>query len=237
MGAAVMSPIRLPWQRQRTLLDYRRQGGRPPQDYEALTVRADRMFDLWRTINWSAGPSPVGRFGGQLDDRRAGDLRDAVDACAGARPVSLAPPAGASVERFAIGSRSASWSDDATPPQPWQTLAELVRRLVDTLTDSPVAALALRQEDGAVSLVRQGDAGLEVDLSAAVVRAIRWENGVAAERWTADLDGPRSVDTDAGWECPLPFDHPFAAGSVVTAHVSDVAAFDGQFWRSCSLYA
>ena len=81
-----------------------------------------------------------------------------------------------------------------------------------------------------------GTEDIELDLSGATVRAVRWEDGVAAGQWQAGVDGPRSLTAGPGWEYELPFGHDHRPGWVVTAHVDNLLAFDGEFWRACSAW-
>jgi hypothetical protein len=106
--------------------------------------------------------------------------------------------------------------------------------LLRELTDFPEAAVALRL-GGTASLAHLGPAEIELDLSDASVRAVRWEGGMAVESWEEQLHGPRSVTAGNGWTYEIPFDHPFGAGVPVSAAVDNMLAFDGEFWRACSL--
>jgi len=60
------------------------------------------------------------------------------------------------------------------------------------------------------------------------------EGGIAAGHWQAAVGGPRSVTAGLGWEHEVPFGHDHPPGSLVTAHVDNLLAFDGEFWRACS---
>jgi hypothetical protein len=231
-----MPPISLPWRRNRPMVDYLREGGTPPPDHENLVVDSDGTFQLWRTIDRAATPpTPVGRFAGELDDGQRLALRTAVADCARARPVTISPPPGASVDKVRIGSRTAGWAEDQIPPEPWGGLATLLRELLGALTKSAEAALSLRRTASGVAVARLGDGQLELDLSRTTIQAVCWKDGAVIDRWTAAADGPWSVQTGPGWEFALPFDHPFGADAEVTALVDDLLAFDGHYWRACSL--
>ncbi len=229
--------MRWPFARERELLTLRREGGSPPPDHEVLTVHADASFTLWRTMaHASRPPSPVGRFSGRLPARREAQLRAAVDACRRADPVDQPLPAGAARERVTVGRSTSSWPDDARPPAPFDALVDLTRALLAELTASPEAALALELADGSARLRHLGAAPLELDLSTATVRTVeRGPDGTATRVWPAPLDGPRSVTAGPGWSYQLPFGHELADGATATAEVQDVLAFDGEFWRACSL--
>lgn len=222
---------RLPWHHGPDVV-FRRQGGTPPPDYEALEVAADGTFTLWRTIaRVSRPPTPIGRFAGSLDDAQRGDLDALLERCGKAEPVSLGPPAGAAVDKVILGKRTSTWAEDATPPAPWDGLAALLRGFLGELTRHPAAAVGLA---GPV-LTHLGAEPLELDLSGATVRAVRWEEGAAVDTWQAEVSGPRSVTATPGWSFEVPFAHPFAPDAEVTAHVDNLLAFDRQFWRACSL--
>jgi hypothetical protein len=216
------------------MVSYRREGGTPPPDAEALDLHADGTYKLWRTIDRaSRPPSPVGKFAGRLDESQQSAVRAAVDACAHATPVSITPALGASTDRVTVGSHVSSWGEDQAPPAPWDALRSLLHELIGTLTAEPAAAVDLRRQDTGLSLVRLGADELELDLSGATVRAVSWQDGAAVDQWTAAVGGPWSVVTGPGWTFSLPFGHPFSG--IVTAHVDEVLAFDGEFWRGCSV--
>jgi hypothetical protein len=224
------------WRRAAGGVTYRRQGGTPPPDFEQLDLPGDGTFSLWRTIaRASRPPSPVGRFRGRLDGPRRQAVDAAVAACAKAGAVALGPPAGAALDKVTLGRKTASWAEDQTPPPPWDALAALLRELLGELTTFPLAAVTVQLAGDGATLAHLGTEPIELDLSGAQVRAVRWEAGVAVGTWQAEVDGPGSVNAGPGWAYPLPFDHGFPAAAVVTAHVDNLLAFDGQFWRACSL--
>jgi hypothetical protein len=221
----------------RQALTFRREGGRPPPDHEVLTVAADGSYRLWRTIaRASQPPSPVGRFAGRLPGDRWEQLHRVIDSCGKAEPIELSLPADAAREQVVLASGVSTWADGKIPPAPFDDLAAEARGLLGELTDSPEAALELRVDSNlAVALAQLGSAELDLDLSGASIRAVRWDNDAAAEQWSALIDGPRSVTAVAGWIYELPFDHPFGKEATVSAHVDDLLAFDGEFWRACWL--
>jgi hypothetical protein len=224
--------------RHREALIFRREGGMPPPDHEVLTLDAGGSFDLWRTIaRASRPPSPVGRFRGQVDGDEWSQLARMIDACRRAPAVELSLPPDAAQDKVVLGKRISTWADDKTPPAPFDTLAAELRRLLGSLTASPEAAIAAEiTGQQAAQLVHLGVKPLELDLTQARVRAVRWgDDGAAAEEWTADVGGPRSVAAGPDWSYQLPFEHPFGAGATVSVHVDEVLAFDGEFWRACSL--
>ena len=220
-----------PFGRHRPVLVYRRQGGAPPPDHETLTVADDGRFDLWRTV---AATSPIGRFRGQVPAEDRAILEEAAGGCRRAQPVHLPLPPDAARETVIVGRASSTWAEDAEPPPPFADLASGARRLIKELTVFPEAAVALRLA-GTPSLAQLGSDEIDLDLSGASVRAVRWEVGRAVETWEEPVRGPRSLRANAGWSYQLPFGHPFAPGDQVSVAVDDFLAFDGEFWRSCSL--
>jgi hypothetical protein len=235
-----------PLGRHRDALVFRREGGLPPPDHEVLTLRADGSFQLWRTIaRASRPPSPVGRFGGRLDDAQWSGLARLIDTCRRAPAVELSLPPDAAREKVVLGKRISTWADDKLPPAPFDSLAGELRALLGTLTASPEAAITVEPgpagPDGA-RLVHLGWGGLELDLSRARVRAVRWEGGVPGQEWSAEVGGPRSVTAAPGWTYPLPVTTApdGAAGPAnplnqISIHVDEVLAFDGEFWRACAV--
>jgi hypothetical protein len=209
----------------------------PPPDHEVLTLAADGSFTMWRTIaRASRPPSPVGRFTGQLAVDQWSTLARTIDACRRAPPVELSLPPDAARDKVVLGKRISTWADDAVPPPPFDSLASELRELLGTLTTSPEAGITAELAgDTGARIAHLGAEPLELDLSQTRVRAVRWENGMAAGQWSADVDGPRSVTAGAGWVYELPFEHPHEPAAPVTVQVDDVLAFDGEFWRACSL--
>lgn len=222
---------RWPFGRHPALLVYRREGGSVPPDHEILTVDRDGTFDLWRTVG---GDSPVGRFRGQVPPGDLAVLQQAADDCRRAQPIHLSLPPDAAREKVIVGKDASTWADDAEPQPPFAALASVARRLTRELTAFPASGVALTLAESS-SLNHLGPDQIELDLSEATVRAIRWEGGAVADRWAGALDGPRSVSAGPGWVYEVPFGHPFGADRQVSAAVDNLLAFDGEFWRSCSL--
>jgi hypothetical protein len=227
---------RWPWSRDSDAVKYRREGGMPPPDHEVLTINQDGRYQLWRTMaRASRPPSPVGRFSGSIPAEEWSGLRRAIDACRGADAIELSLPPDAAQEKVILGKRISSWADDATPPPPFDALTSELRRLLGALTKSPEAAITLSLDGTSKAMLRHvGTDKLELNMSMARVRAVRREDDAAVEEWTAELNGPDQVIAEPGWEYDLPFDHSFGDARV-TAHVDDLLAFDGEFWRACSL--
>lgn len=224
-----------PWSRERGV-SYQRRGGTPPSDHEMLDVSPDGSFRLWRSVVRDTSPPVIGAFAGALEAAERQALELAVRACRSASAVDLAPPAGAAVEKVDVAGRRSTWAEDASPPEPWGTLAVRLRALVTSLTRHPVAAVALEHDATTARLRHIGVEPLELDLSQGVtVRAIRWVDALPAGEWRAPAEGPGSVSAAAGWSFELPFAHEHGPAEVITAGVDGVLAFDGQFWLACSL--
>jgi hypothetical protein len=219
-----------PFGRHRPVLVYRRQGGAPPPEHETLSVGGDGRFDLWRTVGMS---SPIGRFRGQVPAGDRAILEAAVGVCRRAGPLQLAVPPDAARETLIVAGATSSWSEDAAPSPPFADLATVARRLTRELTAFPEAAIAVCL-GGTLTLAQLGNGEIDLDLSGASVRAVR-SNGGPGATWEEPLRGPRSVHASAGWSYQLPFGHPFAPGDQLNAAVDNILAFDGEFWRSCSL--
>jgi hypothetical protein len=226
-----------PRRRRRPAVIFRRQGGMPPPDHEVLSIGTDGSFDLWRTIaRASRPPSPVGHFTGRLDGDEWSQLAQTIDACRRAPTIELALPPDAAQDKVVLGKRISTWPDDKTPPTPFDGLATELGRLLGTLTASPEAAITAELVDHqGARLAHLGLGTLNLDLSQAQVRTVRWDDGVAAEEWNANIEGPRSVTAGPGWSYQLPVDHRYGSGGVFSVHVDGVLAFDGEFWRACSL--
>src|SRR5437763_484187 len=93
------------------------------------------------------------------------------------------------------------------PPPPWDALAALLRELLGELTTFPLAAVTVQLAGAGATLAHLGTEPIELDLSGAQVRAVRWEVGVAVGTWQAEVQGPGSVNAGPGWAYSLPFDH------------------------------
>ena len=225
------------WSRKRTTpaLDFRREGGSAPRDHDILTVADDGSFSMWRTVGRSTQPpSAIGRFAGAVPPERWAALSAALEQCRRADPIELSLPADAAREKVVFGKRVSTWADDAVPPAPYAALAVESRRLLSELTEAPEAAVGISAGDPP-ELHHLGSDPLEIDLSGATVRAVRWEGGRVVEDWHASIDGPRSVSISKGWRLRLPSSHGFGRDAEVSFEVNELLAFDGEFWRSCAL--
>jgi hypothetical protein len=221
----------------RSAITLRREGGSPPSDHEVLDIAPDATFELWRTNSRSSRPpSAIGSFAGSVAAPDVAELAAAADVCRSAPALELDVPRGASTETVVVGGSTSHWGDDVVLPEPWAALATVLRRLVGELTSAPRAAVSLDVSSAQPVLRHEGTHPLDLDLSNAKVRAVRWAaDGGAAEEWSQQLDGPRSLTADEGWTLELPFGHPWAVPIVVTAHVEGLLAFDGTSWWACSL--
>jgi len=195
-------------------------------------VAPNGSFSLWRTIAWlSRPPSPVGRFAGALDGGALERIADLVAVAYRTDPVLSALPPDAARERLLLGERVSSWADDASPAPPFGDLARELRQLLTELTRFPDAAVVLEMSGQGAVLALLGGGEIELDLSGAVMRTISPAAGPAAHSSDTRINGPRSVVAGPGWRYELPVAR--TAGSAL--RVDELLAFDGEFWRACSL--
>ncbi len=222
--------------RRSTLVTFRRSGGLPPPDWEVLEIAESGAFSLWRSVNRPAsGPARAGRFTGELGQSELDALRAALKASpAQGGPAGRVAP-DSSIDRVRFAGRELTTPADAGPPGGWDAPVAQLRRLVDTLTGHPLAAVGLEATGEDARLVHLGTTPLELDLSSGAVRVVRWAGDELAGEWTAPLDGPRSVTAAPGWTFGMPFGHGFGAGAALTVSVDRFLAFDGEFWRACGL--
>ena len=189
-----------------TLVRSHRSGGRRPSDDESLEVDDDGSFDLTRTVG---GPR-VGSFAGTMSTRSLTALKRLVEQADDLddRPTGLPPHVLESVStsraEISVGARSMA-------DVPAMKLVKHMRKLVDTLTDQPAAALELRVADdgGSITLASVGRDPIEADLGQA---SITWTLfGAQEELLTAgELPAPPDVHgkarLDPGWSTDLPID-------------------------------
>jgi hypothetical protein len=141
----------------------------------------------------------------------------------------------AAIETVAVGSRQSRWSDGQEPSGPWGELAGILRRLLVALTDQPQAAVELRLGDNAAVLRHLGGDELELDLSTATVRTVRWTDGFPVAGGEGQVNGPRSATASPGWTWEIPLGEGRDPNGMVTVEVDKLLLFDGQFWTACSL--
>ncbi len=216
---------------------YARAGGMPPADDEHLAIREDGGWSMWRTM----GGSRVGAFRGRLSPGDQGRLRAAIDGVAdGTDPVPSRPPRPDSAhEAFTAGERRLDVPAGSTVAGAWAPLARLLRGWSESLTDQPVAALALEAADasGPPRLVHLGSeplrlwpAGVRVDVYA------RDEDGVIRDRASGgaldedDLPHGTPVEAAAGWSLELPAGRPLTipeGGTLEVWTLVDVEGPDG----------
>jgi hypothetical protein len=111
----------------------------------------------------------------------------------------------------------------------------VLRRLLVALTEQPQAAVELRLVDNAAVLRHLGSDELELDLSTAAVRTVRWTDGFPVADWEGQVNGPRSATASPGWTWEIPLGNGRNPNATITAHVDNLLLFDGQFWTACSL--
>jgi hypothetical protein len=109
-------------------------------------------------------------------------------------------------------------------PETWALLDRLapggLHRLLDELTDQPLAAVALQVERGGrgAALVHRGSRPLHLDLSRLASRAVLWgPNWWLLEDWRSGAAAPGGADQEAGGQAPARADQEAgaAAGPVV----------------------
>jgi hypothetical protein len=201
-----------------TTFRYRRAGGQPPSDAELLDLDGAE-FTLVRTIG---GPR-VGCFAGRV----LGDVVATVDRLAAAvaaqGDLATVPPRDAALETLELGGVRLRGGHHQRPDGAWAEAIALARRLVDELTDSPVAALGLDVvDDGATARVRHlGDEPVVVDLAGATARADHTAgDGRLLGSWQGDVHplAVNPVETGPGWALDVGLVHGFtlAPGDVLT---------------------
>jgi hypothetical protein len=194
-----------------TAVEFRRLGGAPPPEREVLQVDGDGRFTLWRSI----GSPAVGRFsGGVPDPAGLAALVAAVEGEQGTGRVEV--PAGAPVEEVEVGGAVAAAEADLNPPGPWGPLLAACRRLTESLTDQPDAAVALVgvEAPGRWRLEHRGTGVLPLELDHAELLLTLWRDGQqagtagtgplgagrveAGPGWTLELDVPGAPDPSGG---------------------------------------
>lgn len=225
-----------------TLVKYRRTGGRPPSDDEALDVAADGSFTARRTV---AG-ARVGTFAGGLASGRAEGLREAVDAVRGASNLQVATPLDGATEVIEAAGHTAKMGSNERPTGPWKALVEAVRATLDeAVTADPLAAIELTATSRVATLAHAGSAPVEIDLGSVTLRVVRIDAaGLVLGRWQGRLQDagdedagelpPAWISAVAGWRADLPFAHglELAGGDWlqvwVFATIRDVAGDGGE---------
>lgn len=229
-------------------LRFRRAGGTTPADDEELVVHADGTFTARRTV---AGRR-IGRFAGTLPGASLRRLRAAADAIADAADVEIPTPRHGATEVLELGGRTLRLGSNERAPQPWRTLLDRIRSVVeDDVVELPEAAVELVADARTAALAHAGSEPIEVDLGSIGVRLVRVDaDGLAVARWHG-RPGDRLVDdgesivavpgwvtAGPGWRVSLPFDHPMelAPGDWLQAFVA-VTIRDGAGERPGRLYA
>ena len=190
----------------------------PPPDWEILQVGDDGAFLMWRSVN-----SPVvGRFGGTLAPAVVDQLRAESAAAAATGDLAQMPPADSAIERIATDKAKASLGHPDEVGGPWGTFISHVRKLLDELTNSPVAAIGLQVAPNASSarLQHLGENPVLIDLSRLSVRAVLWGPGYdKLDDWRSEPTQRKSDEASGKWSFVLPFDHGFEVGKRQVVHV------------------
>ena len=202
-----MSPRR-PW------LSFERHGGLPPRDDESLALAEDGTFTARRTI----GGQHIGAFEGRFSAPVMRRLRTAVAGLEGAKDLEIPTPGHGATEVLAVAGRTLETGSNETPPKPWRSLLQAVRRLLqDEVVEHPRAALQLVADAGAARLEHAGSEPIDVDLGSIRVGVVLMGvNDAVRDRWgsrgTPD-DGAGWISAKPGWSADLPFDHGLRIGS------------------------
>jgi hypothetical protein len=217
----------------------RRLGGRvPPADNEHLDVAPDGGFRMWRSANTAV----AGRFAGSLDGAELAALVEEARAAAAAGDLEAQAFPDDAIERVEVGGARAVMGGASRLEGPWAALVAHLHRLLDELTDRPLAALALQLDRGGrrAWLVHRGSQPLRLELSKLSARAVLWgPNWWLLEDWrsgeaalpggaapagsadtvseaapggAAEGAGSEVVVAGPGWSLELPFGHGFEPG-------------------------
>ncbi len=215
-------------------------------DGEHLEVYRTGAFELWRL----RGSPVVGRFAGHLEPDALAELRRLSAAAAAASGASAAA-SGAPVGRAATARPSSSpaaqpiephdaraerWmADDAVllvtegreAPGAWRELIVAGRRLLDSLTNRPLAAVELTVADDwrSATLRHRGREPLEVDPASLRLEAAVWRGHFdLVGTWSAGALDLGTATIGPGWSEELELGHRFRAGRRRVLHVT--AGFD-----------
>jgi hypothetical protein len=193
-------------------IEYRRHGGIPPADDEALLIEPDGSFRMWRTV----ASFRIGRFAGRLSAAELKGLTAEAAAVRDAEDFSARPPLDASVETVLVEGRRASMGNDEQPTGAWGPLLKRLRKLLDKLTQDAVAAVELTIDPSgrAAQLRHAGGESLDLGLGGLEVEVHLLDaRGNPLDSWESK---PRSagntavkVKTTAGWQHELPMKHGF----------------------------
>ena len=211
----------------------RRLGGRvPPADNEHLEVAPDGGFRMWRSANTAV----AGRFAGSLDGAELAALVEEARAAAAAGDLEVQVLPDDAIERVEVDGARAEMGGGSRLEGPWAALVAHLHRLLDELTDRPLAALALQLDQGGrrARLVHCGSEPLRLELSKLSARAVLWgpgwwlledwrSGGAAPPGGTAPAGeavpagyaqgaGSAAVVAGPGWSLELPFGHGFEPG-------------------------
>jgi hypothetical protein len=180
----------------------RRLGGRvPPADNEHLDVAKDGGFTMWRSTNTGV----AGRFAGRLDGDELAALVEDARAAAAAGDLDVQPFPDDALERVELDGARAEMGGASQVGGAWAPLVARLHRLLDELTDQPLAAVALQVERGGrgAALVHRGSRPLNLDLSRLASRAVLWgPNWWLLEDWRWGAAAPGGADQKAGGQAP-----------------------------------
>jgi len=188
----------------KTLVSFRRLGGRPPADDEAVTIAVDGTFTAHRTL----GGRRIGRFAGTLPAATLRALTREVEAVAAADDVAIPTPADGATETVRLGRRDrAKAGSNERLPKPWAALVGRLRAVLrDEVVEWPVAALELQDaSDGGVRLAHIGTEPLELDLAGASWQVTRLDaQQLPVARTNGTLDAAAAGEALGAWTRAVP---------------------------------
>ncbi len=209
-------------------------GGLRLLDGEHLAVSRTGAFELWRL----RGSPVVGRFAGHLEPDALTELRRRSAAAAaegsgasqdrvGSPSLQPDAPSGVRTERWMVDDTIILVAEGQEVAGAWGDLITTGRRLLDSLTNRPLAAVELIVADdrASVMLHHRGREPLSVDPTSLRLEAAAWRGHFdLVGTWSS---GELDLGTDTigpGWSAEMELHHRFRAGRHRVLHVT--AGFD-----------
>ena len=216
-------------------------GRRPAPAHERLEISDDGAFTMWRSLStMSTPPSAVGRFAGSVPADALRQIQQAASEASGAGDLAQPVPPDGAVQVVQLDGATARVGAHAEATGAWGTLLGLLRELLGTLADQPLAVVAVEvaKDASRASLRHLGTVPLVLELAGAVVRVVVWRDGAKAGDWRSGPIGDAKVEASAGWSLELPFDHSLAlhAGDKTDVYVTFGADDGGHAVRAQLLH-
>jgi hypothetical protein len=152
---------------------------------------------MWRSANTAV----AGRFAGSLDGAELAALVEEARAAAAAGDLEVQVLPDDAIERVEVDGARAEMGGGSRLDGPWAALVAHLHRLLDELTDRPLAALALQLDQGGrrAWLVHRGSEPLRLELSKLSARAVLWGPGWwLLEDWRSGGAAPPGGTAPAG---------------------------------------